>query len=289
MTSTDPAPILYTVDNGVATITLNRPEAMNAYSSALGQGLEDAYREADADADVRAVIVTGQGRAFCAGADFSGGKDPFGGPSDRGGFRSDPFEFHAWDVRKPVIAAINGHAVGIGLTMTLHCDIRIMATEGKYGLVQTRRGVMGDLRSHWTIPRLVGHGRAAELILTGRMFTAVEAAEWGMAIAARPADEVLPAAQAMARDIAVNVAPRSAAISKRLLWSEGEGASARINELERLGHLDLMGAPDAREGMVAFLEKRPPQWQGSPNVDWPEWIQTSPDSPNLDAAPAPDA
>src|SRR5262245_8051314 len=151
--------------------------------------LEAAYRACDEDDGVRAVVLTGAGRVFCAGADFSGGAGVFAAPDDGEGFRSDPFSFHAWDVRKPVIAAINGHAVGIGLTMALQCDVRYVHAEAKLGIVQNRRGINPDLRSHWTLPRLVGHGRAADLLLTGRMFTGAEAAAWGLALEALPSAE----------------------------------------------------------------------------------------------------
>lgn len=268
--SDETQPLLVEHHGPVAVLTLNRPQAMNAYSSAMGTMLEDAYRECDANDDIRAVVVTGAGRAFCAGADFGGGKDPFGKPSDNSAFRSDPFTFHAWDVRKPVIAAVNGHAVGIGLTITLHCDLRIMATEGKYGTVQVRRGILGDLRSHWTLPRLVGHTRAAELLMTGAMFSASQAVAWGIANSEAPSAQVLEQAIEMGHDIARNVAPRSAAISKQILWSDP--TSEQANELERLGHLDLMALPDAREGGLAFMEKRDPNWTASPSTDWPDWL-----------------
>ena len=144
----------------------------------------------------------------------------FDAPADGGeGFRSDPFTFHAWDVRKPVIAAINGHAVGIGLTMALQCDLRYVLADAKLGIVQNRRGINPDLRSHWTLPRLVGHGRATELLLTGRMFSGTDAAAWGIALEALPsAAAVLDRAIAVAQDIATNTAPRSVAASKALLW-----------------------------------------------------------------------
>lgn len=257
-------------DGPVAVITLDRPEARNAFTALMGRQLDEAYRQADADDSVRAVVLTGRGAAFCAGADFSGGSGVFGAPGD--GFRSDPFTFHAWQVRKPVIAAINGHAVGIGFTLTLHCDIRIMAAEARWGVLQARRGVVGDCRVHWTLPRLVGAARAAEIILGGGVYPGTRAVEMGVASRVLPAAEVLPAALALAHEIAVQTAPLSVAASKQMLWrgvDEADGG-AGVDEAERQWHLHLMGRPDAREGVEAFLERRDPRWVGSLGADWPD-------------------
>lgn len=260
------------ISDGVAIITLSRPEVMNAFSSDMGAQIQDAYRRCDVDDAVRTVVLTGEGRAFCAGADFSGGPVVFGDQGDNPDFDSDPFSFHAWDVRKPVIAAINGHAVGLGLTMALHCDLRIIANDAKCGIVQNRRGVMPDLRSHWTLPRIVGHARAAEILLTGKMFTGADAADWGLASEALPAAEVLPRAVDLGREIAVHTAPVSVGISKRLLWWDPLPDADEINRLETALHLHVMGRPDAREGVMAFLEKRDPRWEMTVNNDWPEWL-----------------
>jgi enoyl-CoA hydratase/carnithine racemase len=219
-------------------------------------------------------VLTGAGRAFCAGADFSGGAEVFDAPSDGEGFRSDPFSFHAWDVRKPVIAAVNGHAVGIGLTMALQCDLRYVAADAKLGIVQNRRGINPDLRSHWTLPRLVGHGRATELLLTGRMFSGTDAAEWGIALAALPSPAaVLDRALEVARDIAVNTAPRSVAASKALLWRSPAPSSEEVDVWERAVHLALMGSPDTTEGVMAWMEKRDPVWQGDLADGWPDGLR----------------
>ena len=263
--------IAYSVDNRVALITLDRPEKLNAFSTLMGAELADALRRSDADEDVRAVVITGAGRAFCAGADLSGGPSVFGAPQ-RDSFRSDALAFHPWDVRKPVIAAINGHAVGLGMTMALQCDIRYIAVDARWGIVQNRRGVLPDFRSHWTLPRTVGHAKALEILLTGKMYTGQQAAQMGLATAALPADDVLPAAMETARDIAVNVAPVSVALSKRLLWATSPGDQGLINELERRIHLHVLGQPDAVEGVMAFLEKRPPEWSLTLADHWPEWM-----------------
>lgn len=272
VTDAEPVPLLRDDHDGVVVLTLNQPDKLNAFSSAMGKLLMEQLRACDEDDDVRAVVITGAGRAFCVGADFSGGSAVFGAPKDRSNFSSDPLDgFHPWQVRKPVIAAINGHAIGLGLTMTLQCDIRIVAAEAKLGLVQVRRGVLADLHSHWTLPRLVGTSRATELILTGRNFLGSEAAEWGLAIEAPPADEVLPRAMELAHDIATNTAPVSVGASKRLLWMSSPGPD-EINDLERDLHLHLMGAADAAEGVNAYLERRNPDWKLKVTKDWPTWL-----------------
>jgi len=261
-------------DPGILLVTLNRPESMNAFSSAMADGLIAALRTADTDDTIRVVVITGTGRVFCAGADFSSGSEVFEAPSPET-FSSDPLDdFHPWDCRKPVIAAINGHAVGIGLTMTLQCDVRLVATEAKLGVVQNRRGVLPDAHAHWTLPRLVGHSRATELLLTGRMFSGEDAATWGLAVDALPASEVLPRAMALAEEIAISTAPVSVAMSKRLLWMSSPSPE-EINRLERDLHLHLMGTADSREGVQAFLDRRDPAWTLSPTTDWPEWLETS--------------
>ena len=269
---TSEAPVLVAVADNVAVLTLNRPDTLNAFSGDMGALLTDALRDCDQREDVRVVIITGAGRAFCAGADFSKGAAVFDGPGDEITFTSDPLEaFPPWRVRKPVIAAINGPAVGLGLTMALQCDIRIVAKDAKLGIVQNRRGVMPDALSHWTLPRLVGHARAADLLLTGRMFLGTEALEWGLATEAVPAENVLARAVDIARDIAVNIAPVSVGVSKRLLWRSAPTAE-EINELERELHRHLLRRADAKEGVLAFTERRDPEWTLTLTNDWPNWL-----------------
>jgi enoyl-CoA hydratase/carnithine racemase len=168
-----------------------------------------------------------------------------------------------------VIAAVNGHAIGLGLTLALQCDIRLLAREAKYGVVQVRRGVMPDAYSHWTLPRIAGLARAADILLTGRTFTGDEAMGLGIASRVLPTAEVLPAAMEIARDIADNVAPLSAAVSKMLLWESIELGPAEVEQRETELHHHLMGRPDALEGPVAYLEKRAPRWTSSVSRDWP--------------------
>ncbi len=250
------------VAEGVAVITLDRPDHLNTFTGAMGKELEDAYRLCDTDDAVRAVILTGAGRAFCAGADLSGGADTFA-PQDDASFSAAAIDFPAWRVRKPVIAAVNGHAVGLGLTLALQCDIRVMAREGKYGILQTRRGMVGDAYSHWTLPRIVGMARAADILLTGRTFRGDEAAELGVASRVVPAGEVLSTAQEIAKGIAENTAPLSVALSKRLLWQSFALSAEEVEQRETDIHHRLMSHPDAVEGPMAYLEKRQPKWAGS--------------------------
>ncbi len=209
--------IRFNVSEGVAVIELHRPEHLNAYSGRMGVELGDAYRRCDQDDSIRAVVLTGAGKAFCAGADMSAGEDTFA-KQDEKTFSAAGVDPPAWQVRKPVIAAMNGHAVGIGLTLALQCDMRLAANEGQYGVLQVRRGIMPDGYSHWTLPRLVGTGWAAYILLTGRRVNGIEAAAMGLALRSLPSAEVLPAALEIARDIARNTAPLSVAIAKRLMW-----------------------------------------------------------------------
>lgn len=255
-------------EDGVLVATLNRPETRNAFSGAMGRALGNIYRRADSDDAVRVVVVTGTPPAFCAGADFSGGSEVFE-RSDAPSFSANPVNPPAWRIRKPVIAAVNGHAIGLGLTLTLHCDLRFMALDAKYGVVQVRRGVMPDALSHWTLPRIAGMANAADILLTGRTFTGSEARELGIASRVLPNEEVLPHAIEVAHDIAVNTAPVSVAVSKRLLWASFGMTADQIDSAETELHHHVMGEPDAREGVMAFLERREPEWTMTVNDNWP--------------------
>lgn len=255
-------------DDGVLVATLNRPETRNAFSGAMGRALGELYARADVDDAVRVVVLTGTPPAFCAGADFSDGAEVFE-RSENTAFSANPVSPPAWRIRKPVIAAVNGHAIGIGFTLTLHCDIRFMALDAKYGIVQVRRGVMPDAFSHWTLPRIAGMATAADLLLTGRTFTGAEAVQLGVASRVLPNDEVLPAALEVAHDIAVNTAPVSVAVTKRLLWGSFALDPVQVEQLETELHHHVMGEPDAREGVMAFLERREPEWSMTVNNNWP--------------------
>lgn len=249
-------------DAGVATITLNRPQQRNAFGDGMREELADAYRVCDRDDTVRAIVLTGAPPAFCAGADLAEGEDTFAAPGP--GFSAAGIEVPAWTLSKPVIAAVNGHAIGLGLTLALQCDIRFFAADARYGVVQVRRGVVGDAYSHWVLPRLVGIANAAEILLTGNTFDGHRAVALGLGSRVLDADEVLPAALALAHDIAENTAPMSVAASKRLLWDsfdlDRDGVGRRETEI----HLALMGHDDTREGVRAFLADRLPKWSGKP-------------------------
>jgi len=265
------------VHDGIAVVTLDRPERKNAFTAAMGASLGQAYGYCDEEDAVRVVVVTGAGDAFCAGADLTPAGDTFSAPptgagSGRGGappFSSSPVRPRAWEVRKPVIAAMNGHAIGIGMSLAMQCDLRFMATGAKYGFVHNRRGVLPDAHAHWTVPRAVGFARAADLLLSGRHFSAEEALAMGLAARALAPDEVLPAALAYARDVAVHAAPLSVALSKRLLWHQPALDADECDRLETAYHRVVMGRDDAREGVLAFLERRAPRWTLSPTDDWP--------------------
>jgi enoyl-CoA hydratase/carnithine racemase len=254
--------VLYDVSDAVATVTLNRPERLNAWTARLGAELGDALATADEDDAVRAVVVTGAGRAFCAGADLSGGE--FGG-GDAPKLRS----CWPYQVRKPVIAAINGHAVGVGLTYPMTCDVRYAAADAKLAFAFVRRGAIPELSSHAIVPRVAGFSVAAELLLSGRTFSGTEAAALGIVSKALPADEVVPAALELARDIAANTAPVSVAVAKQLLWDGMDKSVADVSAMENRLFAKVTALPDAREGIAAFVEKRPPAWTGKVTTDIP--------------------
>jgi enoyl-CoA hydratase/carnithine racemase len=259
----------------IALVVLDRPERKNAFTGAMGEGLGRVYAHCDGDDDIRAVVVTGAGDAFCAGADLEPAGDTFAAPTARatgaGGrsFTSSPVRPTAWEIRKPVIAAMNGHAIGIGMSLAMQCDLRFMATGAKYGFVHNRRGVLPDAHAHWTVPRAVGFAHAADLLLSGRHFTAEEALGMGLAARALPPDEVLSAALEYATDLALNTAPLSVALSKRLLWHQPALDAEECDRLETAYHEVVMGRADAREGVLAYLERREPSWELSPTRDWP--------------------
>jgi enoyl-CoA hydratase/carnithine racemase len=260
--------ILYGVDDRVATITLNRPDRMNAFTNTMMHELIDAFDRVDADDDVRAVIMTGAGRAFCVGADLGGGGATFarggsdiqtdvGVPRDGGGMVS----LRIFDCTKPVIGAINGAAVGVGVTMTLPMDIRVASEHAKFGFVFARRGIVPEACSSWFLPRLVGISQAAEWCYSGRVFPAQEAADGGLVRSVHTADELLPAARAIAADIADNTAPVSVALTRQMLWRMlGAAHPMEAHRVDSRGIMSRGASPDAREGVESFLEKRQPTY-----------------------------
>ena len=269
----------YEVADGVLTLTLHRPERMNAFTETMRRELIAAFDASDADDDVRAVIVTGAGRAFCAGADLGGGGSTFdwaereletlddGTPRDGGGQVS----LRIFASTKPVIAAINGAAVGVGITMTLPMDVRLAAEGAKIGFVFARRGIVPEACSSWFLPRVVGISQAMEWVATGRVFTAEEALAGGLVRSVHPVGEVLAAAQALAREIADNAAPVSVALGRRLLWSMlGAAHPMDAHRADSRAMFSRGRSADAREGVTAFLEKRPAQFPDRVSAGLPD-------------------
>jgi enoyl-CoA hydratase/carnithine racemase len=247
--------------DGIATLTLNRPEQLNAWNDAMEEEISAALARCDQDDAVRAVVVTGAGRAFCAGADLSSGRDRFRDRPASSAGRTAP-----WDVRKPVVAAVNGHAIGVGLTFALACDLRFVAEDAKLSFAFVRRGVLPGFASHAITARVAGLSNAADLMLSGRTFLGREAGALGLA-RALPAAEVLPAALAWAREVAENAAPIAVAISKALLWQSLAPGAVKARE-DRL-FAWCGNQADAREGVDAFLAKRAPKWSLRPSRDLP--------------------
>lgn len=260
--------VTLSLEHGIGLITLNRPASLNTVNGDMLAALSAAYQHCDDDDDIRVVVVTGSGRAFCAGADLSDGT-AFDSRK-HGEISSCPLTMQAWEVRKPVIAACNGHAIGVGLGIAAQCDMRIVAAEGQYGFLQNRRGVVADFGMDYTLPRLVGFERAFELLVRAPRLSGQEACDWGLASRVRPAHEVLQCAMEIARDMAEHCSPLVMGLHKRLLW---QGLDQRIGESvaaesRALNH--SMQLPDALEGGMAYIEKRQPQWQSSISRDWPE-------------------
>ncbi|MFT4520501.1 MAG: enoyl-CoA hydratase/carnithine racemase [Halioglobus sp.] len=258
------------IEEGIAVITLNRPDALNTMTSTIIDGLGAAYQRCDEDDAVRVVVLTGAGKAFCAGADMSGGGSTFDGGAQTLEVNSCPLSMQAWQVRKPVIAACNGHAIGAGLGMAMQADMRVFANEGKYGFLQSRRGVVADFAIEFVLPRLVGFERAFELIVRAPRLLGEEAVSWGLAGRSVPADQVLDTAMEIARDISVNCAPLPVGLHKQLLWRGLDMSLSELAKLESQALNHTMTKPDAVEGGMAYLERRDPNWTGSVSDDWPE-------------------
>jgi len=264
--------VLFDLRDGVGLISFNRPEAKNTFGPGMMEGLGDWYRHCDENDEVRVVVVTGSGDAFCAGADMNAGGDTFGAENRALDFSSCPLGFQAWQVRKPVIAACNGHAIGAGLGLALQADMRVFAEEAKYGFLQNRRGVVADFGCEYILPRLVGFEKAFELIVRAPRLTGAEAARWGLASRAVPAAEVLDTALDIARDMAANCSPLVMGLHKRLLWRGLDMTRDGLIELETRALRCSMGKADAVEGGAAYVERRAPNWRASVGEDWPGWM-----------------
>jgi enoyl-CoA hydratase/carnithine racemase len=250
------------IAEGVLTITLNRPERLNAWTATMSTELIQAFDQADADDDVRVIIVTGAGRGFCAGADLAAGAETFDYrarglsetvPRDNGG----QFTLRVFASTKPVIAAINGPAVGVGATMTLPMDIRLAADDARMGFVFARRGIVPEAASSWFLPRAVGISRAMEWVATGRVFSAQEGLEGGLLRSLHPPAQLLGAARELALEIAENTAPVSVALARRMLWTMlGAEHPMLAHRADSRGMLSRGQSADAVEGVTSFLEKR---------------------------------
>jgi enoyl-CoA hydratase/carnithine racemase len=260
----------------ILTLTLNRPDKLNAFTARMGEELIDALDRADADDDIKAIIVTGAGRAFCAGADLSAGAAAFdvSAPPHRpvAGLPLDPnpglnadaacdsggrLALRIFSCLKPVIAAVNGPAVGVGVTMQLPMDLRLASADARFGFVFTRRGIVPEACSSWFLPRIVGISRALEWTLTGRVFPAREALAGGLVSALYPPEQLLPAARALGREIAEHTASVSVALSRQMLWRMlGAGHPLDAHKIDSRGIRIRSASADAKEGVQAFLEKR---------------------------------
>ncbi|MDP1616034.1 crotonase/enoyl-CoA hydratase family protein [Phenylobacterium sp.] len=276
------------LEDGIAQLTLNRPEKLNAFNPLMNRELIAAFDLTDATDDVRAVIVTGAGRGFCAGADLAGGgstfdfdsreADPLGQRTESGVYRDGGglVSLRIYESLKPVIAAVNGAAVGVGATMQLPMDIRLASTEARFGFVFARRGITPEACSSWFLPRLVGMQTALEWCYSGRVFGAQEALERGLVRSLHVPDELLPAARALAREIVDNAAPVSVALTRQLMWRMAGAEHPMIAHRADSRGIQARGASaDSKEGVESFLQKRPPAFpdkvsDGLPDI-WPNW------------------
>ncbi|TMK99501.1 MAG: enoyl-CoA hydratase [Actinobacteria bacterium] len=271
------------VADRILTITLNRPERLNAWTATMCGELMAAFDEADADDEIGAIIVTGAGRGFCAGADLEGGGDTFdwrkraqaGAPArDNGG----EFTLRVFACTKPVIAAINGPAVGVGATMTLPMDVRLAAEDARIGFVFARRGIIPEACSSWFLPRVVGISRAMEWVATGRVFSSQEALEAGLVRSLHTSEQLIGAARALATEIVENAAPVSVALARRLMWRMlGADHPMVAHRADSRGMLARGQSADAVEGVTSFLEKRPARFtdrvsDGLPEL-MPGWVE----------------
>jgi enoyl-CoA hydratase/carnithine racemase len=277
--------------DGILTITLNRPERLNAWTAVMGRELIEAFDRADADDEVRAIIVTGAGRGYCAGADLAAGgetfdyaaraaegsllTEPVGGvPRDNGG----QFTLRIFSCAKPVIGAINGPAVGVGATMTLPMDVRLASDDARMGFVFARRGIVPEACSSWFLPRVVGISRAMEWVSTGRVFSAQEGLDAGLLRSLHSSEELLPAARALAQEIAENTAPVSVALARQMMWRMlGAEHPMIAHRADSRAMLARGQSADATEGITSFLEKRPAHFSdrvsdGLPEI-MPWWVE----------------
>ena len=282
----------YEVQDGIATITLHRPDKLNAFTALMCDELIAVFDQTDGDDAVRAVIVTGAGRAFCAGADLSAGGQTFDYAARQDAQRDDSrvgdvyrdgggrVVLRIYQSLKPVIGAINGAAVGIGVTMQLPMDMRLASTEARFGFVFARRGITLEAASSWFLPRLVGMQTALEWCFTGRLVSAQEAMERGLVRSLHAPQDLLAAARALAREIADNSAPVSVALTRQLLWQmAGAGHPMHAHRIDSRAIQARGQSADAREGVDSFLEKRPPSYPNRVSTDMPAFFPWSDEPP----------
>lgn len=273
--------LLYEIEDNILTITLNRPEKLNAFNNQMRHDIVDALDLADADDEVRAIIFTGAGRAYCAGADLSGGGETFdrdvnedGGVvgnvhRDGGGLVS----LRIYECLKPTIAAVNGAAVGVGVTSMLPMDIRIASENARFGFVFSRRGIVPEACSSYFLPRVVGISRATEWCFTGEVFDAAEALDGGLVRSVVPADELMTTARELAAKIANNTSALSVTLTRHMLWRTlGADHPMEAHKIDSRGVQYMGASADAREGVESFLEKRDPNYSLKPSTDLPDWF-----------------
>ena len=278
--------ILYDVKDKVLTITLNRPDRLNAYTGQMQSNLIEAFDKAGKDNDIRAIIVTGAGRGFCAGADLGAGGNTFNrevrnNKGETEGIKDDPewmrdgggrTTLAIFDCPKPIIAAFNGPAVGVGVTMTLPMDIRIASEEAKFGFVFARRGLVPEAASSWFLPRVVGINKALEWTFSGRVFSPEEAKEGGLIRSIHPADKLLEEANKIAQEIVENTSAVSVAMTRQMLWKLlGADHPMEAHKVDSRAIYELGQGGDAKEGVESFLEKRPPEFPSKVSEDMPEF------------------
>ncbi|MCM5569570.1 crotonase/enoyl-CoA hydratase family protein [Burkholderiaceae bacterium FT117] len=287
--------LLYDVEDGILTLTLHRPEKLNAFTDTMMREMVDALDRADADDAVRAIIVTGAGRAFCAGADLSAGAKTFdyAARDDRPDKQGTPLlpsgepdlghesvrdsggrlVLRIYECLKPVIAAVNGAAVGIGVTMQLPMDIRLASSDARFGFVFSRRGIVPEACSSWFLPRVVGVSKALEWTFTGRILSAREALDGGLVSAVHAPEDLLPAARALAREIADNAAPVSVALTRQMIWRmAGADHPMEAHKIDSRAIWTRGRAEDAKEGVTAFLEKRPAEFRNRVSTNMPSFF-----------------
>ena len=285
--------IIYEVADNIATITLNRPEKLNAFTGIMMNEMLDAFDKADADDNVRAVIVTGAGRAFCAGADLSAGPRTFDAsredrPDRKAAIRADGtvdwssegvrdgggrLTLRIFDCLKPVIAAVNGPAVGVGVTMQLAMDIRLASENARFGFVFSRRGIVPEACSSWFLPKIVGISQALEWTFTGRVFPAEEALEGGLIKRICKPDQLIPTARALAREVADNTSQVSVALIRQMLWKmAGADHPMEAHKIDSRGIFARGSSADVKEGVASFLEKRPAKFPDKVSKDMPSYF-----------------